>query len=123
VTGQRDDPLTAIAGQVNAAAEAALSDTRLAEALDELAAAAQKARDLAAEHDAVVGELAEAALEAGAAVPGRHPVTVGPAWVSARHVIRKLRITEALYAVVAGDMARAREAARKVTNAHGGPVR
>jgi len=116
------DSLQAHADAVNAYAESARADTRLADALDELAAVAQKIRDLADEHAATVDALSARATELGAGAPGAHPVRVGPGWVSARHVIRKARITEAVYAVIAGDMTRAREAARKVTNAQGGAV-
>jgi hypothetical protein len=107
---------------IDAYALGALADARLTEALDAVAAAAQKVRDIAAEHDDAVGKLSARALELGAGTPGRHGVTVGPAWVAATHVVRRVRTAEALHAAIAGDMRQAREATRKVTNAQGGPV-
>jgi hypothetical protein len=119
----RDRVLAEYSNRINAYAETALADTRLIDALAHLAAASQRVRELAAEHNATVDELTAEALELGAGAPGGRRVRVGPGWISARHVVRKVLITQAMHAALEGNMMLARDAARLVTNAGGRPVR
>jgi hypothetical protein len=119
----RDRALAEYSNRINAYAASALADTRLIDALADIAAASQQVRELAAEHNAMVDELTAQALELGAGSPGGRQVRVGPGWVSARHVVRKVLITQAMHAALGGNMMLARDAARLVTNAGGRPVR
>lgn len=117
------DPLAAYAAKVNAYAEFALADQRLPHALAGLRKAADEVQRLADQHAAKIDELTREAATLGVTGPGAHHVRIGPAWISARHVIRKIRVAEILHAVVSGDMDHARRAALTVTNSQGGPVR
>ena len=119
----QDRALAACSDRVNTYADSALADTRLIEALADIAAASQRVRELAAEHNAMVDELRAQALALGAGSPGLHPVRVGPGWISARHFVRKVLITQAMHAALGGNTSLAHDTARLVTNAGRRPVR